>query len=163
MTDSQGRDGPPGTYNPGDWSLPEPPRFDVINFMFGALITCILVAILGYGTILLGQAMIPPEEGVNIGAALLASFGTLMAIAVGSALTAWRGRRREGQPLWEGVAAGLVGFLVTEVAAAVVLFIFWEIPLFELVNVLTIFAPGVGAAFAGAALGNLRRRRTSPG
>ncbi len=157
MTAANDPPGPPSKFDPSG-ILPEPPRFDVSNVIVGAVVTCLLVAALGYGTILLGQAMIPPEEGANIGAAILASFGTLIAIALGAAFTAWRGKRRRSQPMWEGVASGMVGFVVVVVAAGVLFFVVWEVPLFEILNVLTLFAPGIAAAFAGATLGSLRRR-----
>jgi hypothetical protein len=94
VTEANDPPGPPSEFDPRGL-LPEPPRFDVGNVIVGAVVTCLLVAALGYGTILLSQAMVPPDEGANIGAAILASFGMLIAIALGAAFTAWRGNAAE--------------------------------------------------------------------
>jgi hypothetical protein len=80
------------------------------NLALGAVVSSLLVALLGYGTIAFSAAITPPEAGVNIGAAILASLGCLLAVALGAAFTAWRARRRGSQPIPEGATAGLVGF-----------------------------------------------------
>jgi hypothetical protein len=149
-----------GAYRPGL------SRFDWKNFAVGAVVSAVLVALLGDGTMFFFTAITPREEGVNIGGAMLATFGSLLAVALGAAFTARRARRRHGQPVPEGVGAGLVGFTL---AVVTVIFLFFSIrgvplynALFEIPNMLTLLAPGAGAALAGAALGNRGGTTTRP-
>jgi hypothetical protein len=143
-----------------DW--PQPPRFDIKNFALGAITSSLLVGLLGYGTLILSAAVTPREEGVNIGGAVLATLGCLLAVALGAALTAWRARRRHGQPIPEGVSAGLVGFTLAVIGAGYLFFAVRDVPLLEIFNVLPLVVPGIGAAFGGAALGGLDRQRHQP-
>ena len=113
---------------------------------------------LGYGTIIFFAAITPPEEGVNIGGGILAIVGCLLAVTLGAAFTAWRARRMRSQPIPEGVSAGLVGFTLAVIGAGYVFFVVRGVPLIEILSVLPLVVPGIGAAFAGAAaLGNLGR------
>jgi len=141
---------------PGD-SFSAPPHFDRKNFAVGAVMSSLLVGLLGYGTIVLFQANTPREEGVNLTGAMLATFGCLFAVALGAAFTARRGRRGASQPMPEGISAGLAGFLLAIVGAGYVFFVVRDIPLLEMVNLLPLLLPGAGAAVAGAALGSRRR------
>ena len=136
---------------------PQPPRFDIKNFAIGAVVSSLLVGLLGYGTIIFFAAITPREEGVNIGGGVLATLGCLLAVTLGAAFTAWRARRRHSQPIPEGVSAGLVGFTLAVIGAGYLFFVVRGVPLFEIFSVLPLLVPGIGAAFAGAALGNLRR------
>jgi ABC-type polysaccharide/polyol phosphate export permease len=144
---------------PGDYS-PVPPRFDRKNVAVGAVVSSLLVGLLGYGTILFFQAITPGEEGVNIGGVMLATFGCLLAVALGAAFTARRARRRQGQPVPEGVGAGLAGFTL-----ATCIFVIWFLfnrgvalqALFVIPEMLPLLVPCAAAAFAGAALGSLHR------
>jgi len=146
-----------GGYHPG------PSRFDPKNFVVGAVVSSVLVGLLGYGTIIFFAAITPREEGVNIGGAMLASLGSLLAVALGAAFTARRARRRASQPMTEGIGAGLVGFTLVVLGAGYLFFVVRDIPLFEILNVLALGIPGVVAAFVGAALGSLRRNKQQPG
>lgn len=141
-----------GTHHPGR------SRFDWRNFAAGAVVSAVLVALLGDGTMFFLTAITPREEGVNIGGAMLATFGSLLAVALGAAFTARRARRRQGQPVAEGVGAGLAGFALAVVTVIFLFFSIRDVPLyyalFEIPSMLTLLAPGAGAAFAGAALGN---------
>jgi hypothetical protein len=65
------------------------------------------------------------------------------------------------------VGAGLVGFTLATVTVVFLFFSIRGVPLynafFEIPTVvITLLAPGAGAAFAGAALGNLRRTNGQP-
>lgn len=142
-----------------DYDWPTPPRFDITNFALGAVVSSLLVGVLGYGTLIFFAAITPREEGVNIGGAMLATLGCLVAVALGAAVTAWRARCRHGQPIPEGVSAGLVGFTLAVIAAGYLFFIVRDVPLLEIFSMLPLLVPGIGAAFAGAALGNLRREQ----
>jgi hypothetical protein len=133
-------------------------RFSVLNFALGAAMSGLLVGILGYGTILLAQANTPEDQGVNIGGALLATVGTLLAVTLASAFTTWRARRRNSQPLSEGVAAGLAGLLCAIVIAGYMMFLAVGVPFLEIFSMLPLLVLGVGAAFAGAILGGWRPR-----
>ena len=141
---------------PGD-SFPAPPHFDRKNFAVGAVVSGLLVGLLGYGTIAYFQAITPGEEGVKLTGAMLATVGCLLAVALGAAFTARRARRRASQPMPEGISAGLVGFLLAIVGAGYGFFVVRDIPLLEILSMLPLLLPGVGAAFAGAALGSLHR------
>jgi hypothetical protein len=136
---------------------PQPPRFDITNFAIGAVVSSLLVGLLGYGTIIFFAAITPREEGVNIGGGLLAILGVLVAVMLGAAFTAWRARRRNSQPMSEGIAAGLVGFALAVLVAGYLFFVIRGIPLLEIFSMLPLLVPGIGAAYAGAALGNLGR------
>jgi hypothetical protein len=139
------------SFGPGD-HVPAPPRFDPKNVAVGAVVSSLLVSLLGYGTIIFFQANTPPEEGVNIGGAMLAGLGCLLAVALGAAITA----RRASQPIPEGVSAGLVGFMLAVLGVGYLFFAVRDVPLLEILNLLPLLLPGVGAALAGAALGSLR-------
>jgi hypothetical protein len=143
-------------------SFPAPPHFDLKNFAVGAVVSSLLVGLLGYGTIIFFQAITPGEEGVNIGGALLASLGSLLAVALGAGFTARRARRRASQPMPEGIGAGLVGFMLAVVAVGYLFFVVRGVPLLEIVNLLPLLGSGVGAALAGAALGGLRSNNDQP-
>jgi hypothetical protein len=142
-----------------DWDdyWPKPPRFDITNFAIGAVVSSLLVGLLGYGTIIFFVAITPREEGVNIGGGMLAILGVLVAVMLGAAFTAWRARRRNSQPISEGIAAGLVGFALAVLVAGYLFFVIRGIPLLEIFSMLPLLVPGIGAAYAGAALGNLGR------
>jgi hypothetical protein len=140
-----------------DW--PAPPRFDITNFALGAVVSSLLVGVLGYGTLIFFAAITPREEGVNIGGGLLVTLGCLLAVALGAAVTAWRARRRHSQPIPEGVSAGLVGFTLAVIGAGYLFFIVGDVPLLEIFSVLPLLLPGIGAAFAGAGLGSLGREQ----
>ena len=146
------------TLDGGDGS-PRPPGLDPKNLALGAVVSSLLVALLGYGTIAFSAAITPPEAGVNIGAAILASLGCLLAVALGAAFTAWRARRRGSQPIPEGATAGLVGLTLAVVVAGYLFFVVRDVPLWEIVSVAPLLLPGIGAALAGAALGSLPRDR----
>jgi hypothetical protein len=135
-----------------------PPRFDLRNFALGAVVSSVLVGLLGYGTIIVIAASTPREEGANIGGALLATLGVLVAVALGAAFTARRAQRHASQPIAEGVGAGLVGFALAVLGAGYVFFVVRGTPLLEILSLLPLLLPGVGAAFAGAALGSARRK-----
>jgi hypothetical protein len=122
-------------------------------------VSSLLVGLLGYGTIIFFQAITPREEGVNIGGAMLASLGSLLAVALGAAFTARRARQRASQPMPEGISAGLVGFLLAVLAVGYLFFVVRGVPLLEILNLLPLLLPGVGAALAGAALGSLRSNK----
>jgi hypothetical protein len=145
------------SHRPAD-NIAGPRRFSVLNFVLGAVVSGLLVGVLGYGTILLAQANTPEDQGVNIGGALLATVGTLLAIMLGSALTTWRARRRNSQPLSEGVAAGLAGLMCAVVTAGYVMFLARGVPFLEVFSMLPLLGFGVGAAFAGTILGGWRPR-----
>ncbi len=137
---------------------PAPPsQFDLRNVAVGAVVSSLLVGLLGYGTILFFQAITSGEEGVNIGGAMLASLGCLVAVALGAAFTARRARRRASQPMPEGVSAGLVGFTIAVLAASYLFFVVRDVPVFEILGMLPLLLPGVGAALVGAALGSMRK------
>lgn len=142
-------------FGPSD-SFPAPPRFDLKNFAVGAVVSSLLVGLLGYGTILFFQAITPAEEGVSIGGAMLASLGSLLAVGLGAAFTARRARRRASQPMPEGISAGLVGFLLAVLGVGYLFVVVRDVPLLEILNLLPLLGSGVGAAVAGAALGSLR-------
>jgi hypothetical protein len=142
------------SFGPSD-SFPAP-RFDPKNVAVGAVVSSLLVGLLGYGTIIFFQATTPPEEGVNIGGAMLASLGSLLAVALGAAFTARRARRRASQPMPEGISAGLVGFMLAVLGVGYLFFVVRDVPLLEILNLLPLLLPGVGVALAGAALGSLR-------
>lgn len=137
---------------------PESPRFDRNNFAVGAVVSTVLVALLGDGTAFFFKAITPREEGVNIGGGMLAILVTLFAVALGAAFTARRARLRGSQPMPEGVGAGLAGFTLATVTVIFLFFSIRGVPLynvfFEIPTVMALLAPGAGAAFAGAALGN---------
>lgn len=59
----------------------------------------------------------------------------------------------------EGLSAGLVGFTLAVLGAGYMFFVVRDVPLFEILNMLPLLVPGVGAAFAGAALGSMRRNK----
>ncbi len=123
---------------------PGPSRFDWRNFAVGAVVSAILVGLLGDGTMIFFTAVTPREEGVNIGGAMLGG---------GS------------QPVPEGVGAGLAGFTIGIFSAGYLFFLARGAPvsaLLEIPNMLPLLLPGVGAAFAGAALGNRQRSRRQP-
>jgi hypothetical protein len=143
-------------------SFPASPHFDLKNFAVGAVVSSLLVGLLGYGTIIFFQAITPGEEGVNIGGALLTSLGCLLAVALGAAFTARRARRRASQPMPEGISAGLVGFMLAVLAVGYLFFVVGGVPLLEIVNLLPLLGSGVGAALAGAALGGLRSNNDQP-
>jgi len=140
-------------FGPSD-SSPAPPHFDLKNFAVGAVVSSLLVGVLGYGTILFLQAITPRPEGVNIGGAMLASLGSLLAVALGAAFTARRARRRASQPMPEGISAGLVGCLLAVLGVGYLFFVVHDVPLWEILDMLPLLLPGVGAALAGAALGS---------
>lgn len=146
------------SFGPSD-SFSAPSHFDLKNFAVGAVVSSLLVGLLGYGTIIFVQAITPAEEGVNIGGAMLASLGSLLAVALGAAFTAQRARRRASQPMPEGISAGLVGFMLAVLGVGYLFFVVRDVPLFEILNLLPLLLPGVGAALAGAALGSLRRTK----
>jgi len=128
-------------------------------------VSAILVGLLGDGTMIFFTAVTPREEGVNIGGAMLATFGSLLAVALGAAFTARRARRGGSQPVPEGVGAGLAGFTIGIFSAGYLFFLARGAPvsaLLEIPNMLPLLLPGVGAAFAGAALGNRQRSRRQP-
>jgi hypothetical protein len=143
-----------------------PSRFDRKNFAVGAVVSAVLVGLFGFGTLVYFQANTPRDEGVNIGGAMAATLGSLLAVALGAAFTARRARRRHGQPVPEGVSAGLTGYTL-----ATSTFITWFFvdrggplqALFEIPNMLTLLIPGGAAAYAGAAVGNRGRTTTRPG
>lgn len=146
------------SFGPSD-SFPAPPHFDLKNFAVGAVVSSLLVGLLGYGTIIFFQKITPREEGVNIGGAMLASLGSLLAVALGAAFTAQRACQRASQPMPEGISAGLVGFMLAVLGVGYLFFVVRDVPLFEILNMLPLLLPGVGAALAGAALGSLRRNK----
>jgi len=141
-------------FGPSD-SLPTPPHFDLKNFAVGAVVSSLLVGLLGDGTIILFQAITPAEAGVNLGGAMLASLESLLAVAVGAAFTARRARRRASRPMPEGISAGLVGFMVAVLGVGSRFLVVGDVPLWEVLDLLPLLLPGVGAAVAGAALGGL--------
>jgi hypothetical protein len=148
-------------FGPSD-SFPAPSRFDPRNFAVGAVVSTLLVGLLGYGTIISFQAITPAEEGVNIGGALLASLGSLLAVALGAAFTAQRARRRASQPMPEGIGAGLVGFMLAVGGVGYLFVVVRGVPLLEILNLLPLLGSGVGAAVAGAALGGLGSNNDQP-
>jgi hypothetical protein len=141
-----------------DYPAP-PPQFDLRNVAVGAVVSSLLVGLLGYGTILFFQAITSGEEGVNIGGALLASLGCLLAVALGAAFTARRARWRASQPMPEGVSAGLVGFTLAVLAGGYLFFVVRDVPVFEVLSMLPLLLLGVGAALVGAALGSMRTNK----
>jgi hypothetical protein len=144
-------------FGPGD-SFPAPPRFDRKNVAVGAAVSAVLAGVLCYGTLAYVQAHTPREEGVNLGGAMLATFGAYLAIALSAAFTARRARGRQGQPILEGVVAGLAGFTLATCVVVIGFFVDRGAPLqalFEIPNTLTLLLPGGAAAYAGAALGSL--------
>jgi hypothetical protein len=149
------------SFGPSDY-FPAPPHFDPRNLALGAVVSSLLVGLFGYGTIFLFQAITPREEGVNIGGAMLASLGSLLAVALGAAFTAQRARRRASQPMPEGISAGLVGFMLAVLGVGYLFFVVHDVPVFEVLNLLPLLLPGVGAAVAGAALGSLRSNQDQP-
>jgi hypothetical protein len=127
---------------------PGPSRFDLKNLAVGALVSAVLVGLLSYWTLYYVQAHTPREEGVNIGGAMLATFGSLLAVALGAAFTARRARQRRGQPVPEGVVAGLAGF--TLATCVFVVWFLWDRgallqAVFVIPEMLTLLLP-VGAA-----------------
>jgi hypothetical protein len=124
------------------------------NLALGAVVSSLLVALLGYGTIAFSAAITPPEAGVNIGAAILASLGCLLAVALGAAFTAWRARREAANRSPKAPPPGLSG-LPLPVVAGYLFFVVGDVPLWEIVSVAPLLLPGIGAALAGAALGSL--------
>jgi hypothetical protein len=143
------------SFGPSD-PFPGPPHFDLKNFAVGAVVSSLLVGLLGYGTIIVFQAITPREEGVNIGGAMLATLGSLLAVALGAAFTARRARQRASQPMPEGIGAGLVGFMLAVLGVGYLYFVVRDVPVLEILNLLPLLLPGFGAALAGAALGGLR-------
>jgi hypothetical protein len=141
-----------------DVRSPRPPSFDLKNAALGAGVSILLVGLLGYGPIILLTAITPPGEGANIGGGILASLGCLLAVALAAAVTSCRAQRRQSQPMAEGVSAGLAGFALA-VAAGYAFFVARGIPLLEIFSVLPLLLPGLAAAYAGAALGGLRRHQ----
>jgi hypothetical protein len=145
-----------------DESIRVPARLDLKNLAIGAVVSAVLVGILCYETLSYVQTHTPREEGVNIGGAMLAEFGSMVAIALGAAFTARRARRRGSQPFPEGIGAGLTGFTL-----ATCTFVTWFLfehgapfeALFEIPEMLPLLLPGAAAALAGAALGSSRRNR----
>ena len=128
-------------------------RFDRRNVVVGALVTMILVILLGAGPMALIVAT-PRAEGVNIGAGMLATLSVLLAVASGSGFAARRAVRRNGHPIEEGVAGSMVGLIVVSLAFGILLAIFTPLPLEAAQGSLEVVLPGLGAAFVGAAVGS---------
>lgn len=144
-------------FGPSD-SFPAPPHFDPKNVAVGAIVSSLLVGLLGYGTIIFFQAITPGEEGVNIGGALLASLGSLLAVALGAAFrttstptsqpTDARGHRRRAGRLPAGGPRRRLSVLRRP-----------RRPTVGDPEHAALLLPGVGAALAGAALGSLRSNK----
>jgi hypothetical protein len=143
-----------------------PGRFDPANAAIGAGVVAAFVTVLGFGVIVFVAAVTPSDEGATIGGAILATAGSLLGVALGSLFTARRARRRGGQPMIEGLAAGIAGFVVVAVAATVVAAAFLGVTLgrspftivVEALNLLTLLPLVAAAAAGGAALGSLGPR-----
>jgi hypothetical protein len=147
------------SFGPGN-SFPAPSRFDRKNAAVGAAVSAVLVGFLCYGTLAYVQAHTPREEGVNIGGAMLSTFGAYLAIALSAAITARRPRRRQGQTIPECVDARQAAFTLATCVVVIGFFVDRGAPLqalFEIPNTLTLLLPGGAAAYAGAALGSLHR------
>jgi hypothetical protein len=130
---------------------------DLKNLAVGAPVSAVLVGLLSDWTLYYVQAHTPREEGVNIGGAMVATFGSLLAVAVGAAFTARRARRRRDRAVPEGVIAGLAGF--TLATCVFVVWFLWDRgalwqAVFEIPATLTLALPVGAAAYAGAVLGN---------
>jgi hypothetical protein len=82
----------------------------------------------------------------------------LLAVTCGAALTSWRARRRQSQPLSEGLAASLGGFILASFVVYLAMFLAAEVPILEFLSVLPLALPACVAAFVGAVLGGWRPR-----
>ena len=140
----------------------DPSRLDRANLMVGALVTAVLVVLLGAGPFAL-IVRAPREEGANIGGGILATLAVLLAVALGSAFTARRAVRRVGNPMMEGASAGAAGAIIAAVAVGVPLGAVRGVSPWALEGLLSLAVPGLGAALLGALVGaRLTRRSGSP-
>jgi hypothetical protein len=132
--------------------------FDRANVAVGALVTAVLVILLGAGPMAL-IVTTPRDEGANIGGGILATLAVLLAVGLGSAFTALRAVRRAGDPLVEGSLAGTAGLVAVAVVFTLLLVVARGVSPWALEGVLSLAVPGLGAAVLGAALGvHLPRR-----
>jgi hypothetical protein len=74
-----------------------PARFDRTNVAVGAVVTAVLVSLLGAGPIAVIVAT-PREEGANIGGGMLAILSNLLAVGLGAAFTTRLAVRRNEEP-----------------------------------------------------------------
>lgn len=137
---------------------PGPSRFDAKNFALGAVVSSILVSLLGYVPLAVLTAVIPPdplERGRTVHGLSLAILGCLLAIFLGAGFTARRARRRAGDPLFEGFGAGFVGgFLFAIPADGCAFLVVIGQPCSLVIGVLPLLLLfGIWAALAGAVLG----------
>jgi hypothetical protein len=135
-----------------------PASFDRTNFAVGAVVTVVLVSLLGAGPMALIVAT-PREEGANIGGGMLATLSNLLAVGLGAAFTARRAVRRNGDPMAEGVVASMAGLVFVILAAGLLFVVVGDLPLEEVGGMLSLAIPALGAAFAGAAAGGAGRSR----
>jgi hypothetical protein len=126
--------------------------FDRGNVAVGALVTAVLVILLGAGPLALIVAT-PREEGANIGGGMLAILSSLLAVGLGSAFTARRAVRRNGNSMTEGVVAGMAGIVFVILVVGLLFVVVRDLPMEEVGVMLQLAVPALGAAFAGAAIG----------
>ena len=126
---------------------------DVNNVRVGSLVSAGLVCVLAAGPVLLAVTT-PRDAGANIGAGLLLIQALMVAATLGAWFTALRARRRDGDPLKEGVGAGVVGVVLAVLVVGSVAALVTPLPLAAVpIVALQLAVPAAAAAFLGATVG----------
>ena len=127
---------------------------EVSNVRVGSLVSAGIVCVLAAGPVLL-TVTTPRDAGANIGAGLLLILAVMVAAALGAWFTALRARRRDGgDPVKEGVGAGVVGVVLVVLVVGSMAALVTPLPLAAVpIVALELAVPAAAAAFLGAMVG----------